>query len=184
MSNLFYLKLKEKIIQSKYSFLVAIVSGFIASFESTAFFVSFIISLFLVFSYSNSIKNKYTIVLFPLFMFICWLTSGGILLLNVLLKDLFKIRIINLEIFSNKLGMIILGICGAIVVFLLTKLFFKIQLEKKHFLQLLILIPIPYLFGLTPDKEFGNSIFLFYFIFNSVLLIVLEDTFKSNTIIK
>ena len=184
MSNLFYIKLKEKIIQSKYSLFVAIVSGIIASFESTAFFVSFIISLFLVFRYNDYIKNKYLIVIYPLLMFICWLTSGGILLLNVLLNDLFKIRIINLEIFSNKLGMIILSICGAVVVFLLTKLFFKIQLEKKHFLQLLILIPMPYLFGLTPDKEFGNSIFLFYFIFNSILLIVLEDAFKSKTIIK
>jgi hypothetical protein len=170
----------KKIIESKYNLLAAIVSGIIASIETTAFFVSFIISLFLVFSFSSFIKNKYFIMIYPFLMFLCWLSSGGILFFNLFIYELFKIRIININVFSNTLGIIFLGICGAVVVLLLTKLFFKNILKVKHFLLIFTLIPIPYLLGLSPDKESQNSIFLFYFIFNSILLIIIDDTFKYD----
>ena len=171
---------REKVIKLRYNLLVAFLSGVVATFETTTFFVSFIISFFVIYKYSAFIKNNYLIIFYPFLMFTCWLSSGGVIFTIPLFKKFFKIEIMELPIFENMFVTVILGICGAIVVSLLTKLFFKINLRTNHLLLYLLLIPIPYLLGLNPAKEFGNSIFLFYFIFNFILLSVLQVTFKNE----
>jgi len=171
------MSLKDKIYESRFALIVAIASGFFVSFEQTIWLVPFVVSLYVVFRYNKFIRNQALIIVYPILMFLCWFTSGGSLVLFTYLNRQFGNES---SILSDKLGQIIMGLSGAMIVLLLTKVFFKIQLNLKDFKWLLIFIPFPYILGLLPDKEFGNSVFLFYFVFNLVLILVLENIFRNS----
>lgn len=138
---------------------ISFICSALSSIKTGLIFTPIIYGLYLCFNYPEKLRYKtVSIILLPLFFWLLFSTGGGMFFaidLNVKSPD------------KNPLLFAIIGVWCSQVLLVLIWLLLKIRVTIGGLLLTGILVLPPYLLKLNPVQVIDNSIFLFYFLWQS-----------------
>lgn len=158
--------------ENLYGFTVInIFSSLLTEVESCAFFIPLIYGFFIAFINTKNQRIKIIgFLVMPLLFFVVFVTGGGLFFFVKTLGKLFDDKFLN---------MLIGAWCSQLILTIIW-FFYDIKLKIHYFIVIAILVLPPYFLGLNGTQEFDNSIFIFYFLYNSGISICLSWIFAQK----